>query len=162
MLFEAETWVAISFLTFLAILAYVGVPKLIGQTLDARAAGIKKDIDDARRLKEEAQVLLADYKKRRDQAETEAAAIIDQAKREADVISRETQAALDESLQRRTRIAHEKIARAEAQAISEVRAAAIDAAVSVSERVIGGKMAAGGGQSLVDDSIRELKGRLAN
>jgi F-type H+-transporting ATPase subunit b len=161
MLMHAETWVAIAFVVFMGILLYIGVPKMLAKTLDARADGIKKDIDEARRLKEEAQALLADYKKRRDQADAEAAAIVEQAKREADAISRETQAALEESLKRRTRIAEEKIARAEAQAIADVRSAAIDAAVSASESVIGGKLQSGAGRGLVDQGIRELKGRLA-
>jgi F-type H+-transporting ATPase subunit b len=161
MFFEAEFWVGAAFVVFLGILAYVGVPKLIGKQLDDRAAAIKKEIDDARRLRDEAQALLADYKKRREQADQEAAAIIEQAKREADAASRETQASLEESLARRTRIAEEKIARAQAQAVAEVRSAAIDAAVAASERLIGGKLARDGGNTLIDDSIRDLKSRLS-
>jgi F-type H+-transporting ATPase subunit b len=158
MIYEAEFWVGVAFVVFLCLLAYVGVPKMLGKVLDDRAAGIRKDIDDARRLREEAQALLSDYKKRREQAN----AIIEQAKREADAISRETQTTLAESVQRRTRIAEEKIRRAEAQAIADVRAAAIDAAVSVSEHVIRGKVGVESGRGLIDSSIGELKSRLSS
>jgi F-type H+-transporting ATPase subunit b len=162
MMYSAEFWVAVAFVVFFGILAYLGVPKLLNKALDDRAAGIKKDIDDARRLREEAQALLADYKKRRDQADAEANAIVEQAKREADAISRETQAALEETVQRRTRIAEEKIRRAEVQAVSDVRAAAIDAAVSASEHVIRGKVGVESGRGMIDSSIGELKTRLSS
>lgn len=162
MFFQAEFWVAVAFFAFLAILLYQGVPKLLGKSLDARAEAIKKEIEDARKLKQEAEALLADYQKRRREADSEAAAIIDQAKREADAIAKETKANLAEMLERRTRQAEDKIARAEAQAMSDVRAAAIEAAIAASERLVSGKLAgAGSGNSLIESSIRDLKAKLS-
>lgn len=156
----AEFWVLISFLIFMGIIFYLGVPSMIGRSLDQRAEGIRKDLDDARRLREEAQKLLADYQKRSKEAEEEAKGIIDQAKREAEALAADAKKSLAESLDRRTKAAEEKIARAEAQATSEVRAAAVDAALAAAQKILAGKMTGDAASQLVDESIRDLKGRL--
>ena len=78
---DALFWVLVSFIGFMALLAYYGVPRLIGKALDDRADAIRKELDEARRLREEAQALLADYQKKAKEAENEAKGIIDQAKR---------------------------------------------------------------------------------
>ncbi len=156
----AEFWVAVSFFCFLAILAKAKVPSLITKALDDRADGIRKELDEARRLREEAQDLLADYKKKQQQAEDEAKAIVDEARREAETMKAEAGASLKESLERRSRIAEEKIARAEAQALAEVRAAAVEAATGAAERVLQAQVAGATGDGLVDQAIRDVKGRL--
>jgi F-type H+-transporting ATPase subunit b len=156
----AEFWVGIAFVAFLAILLYYKVPKLVAKALDDRAEAIRKELDEARRLREEAQKLLADYQKKHRNVDQEAEAIVDLARREADAFALETRTSLKESLERRTRLAEDKIARAEAQAVDEVRASAIEAAVAAAERILREKMAGAGGASLIDQSIRDLKGRL--
>lgn len=156
----AEFWVLISFLLFMGIIFYMGVPGMIGRSLDQRADGIKKELDEARRLREEAQRLLADYQKRSREAEEEAKGIIEQAKREAGALAADAKKSLAESLERRTKAAEEKIARAEAQATSEVRAAAVDAALAAAEKILGGRMTGDAAGQLIDQSIRDLKGRL--
>ena len=128
--------------------------------LDDRADGIRKELDEARRLREEAEALLADYRRKTERADEEAKAIVEQAKREAETLTAETKKGLAELLERRTKIAEEKIARAEAQAISDVRAAAVDTAVAATERILQGKLAAAGGAEQIDQSIRDLKGKL--
>jgi F-type H+-transporting ATPase subunit b len=160
MLGMAEFWVAVAFIAFLAILLYYRVPRLIAKALDDRAEAIRKELDQARRLREDAQNLLADYKKRHRNVGQEAEAIVDLARREAEALAQETRASLKDTLERRTKLAEDKIARAEAQAIDEVRAAAIDAAVAAAERILREKMAGSGGAALIDQSIRDLKGRL--
>jgi F-type H+-transporting ATPase subunit b len=160
MLAMAEFWVAVAFVAFLAILVYYKVPKLIAKALDDRAEAIRKELDEARRLREEAQKLLEDYQKKHRSVGQEADAIVDLARREAEGLAHETRNALKETLERRTRVAEEKIARAEAQAVDEVRASAIDAAVAAAERILREKMAGTGGAALIDQSIRDLKGRL--
>jgi F-type H+-transporting ATPase subunit b len=160
LLSNPEFWVGVSFLGFVALILYYGVPRLIGKSLDERAAGIRKELDEAKRLKDEAQALLNDYRRRKDEASKEADAIIAQAKSEALAIAAETRASMKEMVERRTRLAEEKIARAEAQAVGEVRAAAIDAAVSASERLIGTKLDAANANTLIDQGIRELKKKL--
>jgi F-type H+-transporting ATPase subunit b len=161
MLASAEFWVAVAFFLFMGLLAYYGVPGVVAKALDKRAADIRKDLEDARKLKEEAQALLADYERRRKAADTEAQAIIDQAKQEATALATETRTNLKDMLARRARLAEEKIARAEQQAVAEVRTAAIDAAVAASERLIAGKVDGSLAGSLVDKSIRELTAKLS-
>jgi len=156
----AEFWVAIAFGVFLLILLYYRVPKLIAKSLDARADAIRKELDEARRLREEAQSLLADYQKRHRNVGHEADAILDQARREAEAFAHETRVSLKDTLERRTKQAEDKIARAETQAVDEVRAAAIDVAMAAAERILREKTAGASGASLIDQSIRDLKGRL--
>jgi F-type H+-transporting ATPase subunit b len=160
MLQMAEFWVAIAFLAFVVILLWFGVPRMITKALDERAQAIAKELDEARRLREEAQALLADYQRKHRNVGSEADAIVEVARREAEALARETRAGLKEQLERRTRMAEEKITRAESQAVDEVRASAIDMAVAAAEKILREKMAESGGAALVDQSIRDLKGRL--
>ncbi len=156
----AEFWVLIAFLIFFGILIWKGVPALIGKSLDQRAAAIRNELDEARRLREEAQQLLADYQRKTREAEDEAKSIVEAAKHEAEVLAAETRKALAEQVERRTKTAEEKIARAEAQALSDVRAAAVDLAVKASEGILRAKLAGEAGTALVDSAIRDLKGKL--
>ncbi|NJM55037.1 MAG: F0F1 ATP synthase subunit B [Verrucomicrobiae bacterium] len=154
-----EYWVLISFLIFCGILVYMGVPGSIARALDGRAAAIKTELDEARRLREEAQALLDEYKKKQHEAEGEAQAIIANAKREAESLAAETRRTLAEMVERRTKSAEEKIARAEAQAVGEVKAAAVDRALAAAETILAGR-APSTGPALIDASIRDLKGKL--
>jgi F-type H+-transporting ATPase subunit b len=156
----AEFWVGVAFVAFFAVLLYYKVPALIAKALDDRAEGIRKELDEARRLREEAQNLLADYQKKHRNAGQEADAIVEQARRVAQLYAEETRTALGEALERRTRQAEEKIARAEAQAVDDVRAAAVDMAIAAAEKVLREKAAGAAGATLIDDTIRSLKGRL--
>jgi F-type H+-transporting ATPase subunit b len=156
----ADFWVLISFLLFMGILVWKGVPAMIGKSLDQRAAAIRNELDEARRLREEAQQLLADYQRKTREAEDEARTIVEAAKHEAEVLAAETRKALAEQVERRTKAAEDKIARAEAQALSDVRAAAVDLAVKASESILKTKLAGEAGAALVDSAIRDLKGKL--
>ena len=160
MLQSAEFWVGVSFVIFCLILLYYKVPALLARQLDDRADAIRRELDEARRLREEAQSLLADYEKKHRNAAEEAQAIVDLARREAEVMAQEARASLKETLARRTRAAEDKIARAEAQAVDEVRAAAIERAIAAAERILREKAAGAGGTALIDQGIRDLKGRL--
>jgi len=155
-----EFWVLISFLLFVALLIWKGVPGLIGKALDERGAAIRTELDEARRLREEAQQLLADYQRKAREAEDEAKSIIETAKHEAERLAAETRKALAEQVERRTKAAEEKIARAEAQAVSDVRAAAAELAVQASERLLRSKISGDAASSLADASINDLKGKL--
>jgi len=160
MLLQAETWVAVAFLLFIGLMLYMGVPKTIGKALDKRSLDIKNDLEEARRLREEAKALLADYEKKRKGAEAEAQAIVEQARTEAAAFAAESQAALSEQLERRTKLAVDKIARAQAQAVGEVRLAAIEAAIGAAEKLIGAKLNDNTAADIVGASIRELKAKL--
>src|SRR5258708_24922655 len=130
MLAEPETWVAVAFVIFVGILIYVGVPKMMLAALDDRGKRVQAELDEARRLKEEAQKLLAEYQGKQKRAESEAASIIEGAKAEAERIASEAKTKLEEFVARRTKMAETKIAQAEAQAVAQVRAAAARAAGS--------------------------------
>jgi F-type H+-transporting ATPase subunit b len=156
----AEFWVAIAFGVFVLILFYFKVPSHIAKLLDDRAEVIRKELDAARRLREEAQNLLTDYQNKHRNVGQEAEAILELARREAEAFAQETRVSLKDTLERRTQQAEDKIARAEAQAVDDVRAAAIELAVAAAEKILREKAAGAGGGSLIDQSIRELKGRL--
>lgn len=156
----AEFWVLVSFVVFGLIVAYYKVPAMITKLLDERAEAIRKEIDEARRLREDAQKLLADYQQKHRSAGQEADAIVEEARREAEAFAQETRAGLKDTLERRTRLAEDKIARAEAQAVDEVRAAAVELAIAAAEKILREKSAGAGGAALIDQGIRDLKGRL--
>jgi F-type H+-transporting ATPase subunit b len=160
MFFMAEFWVAVAFFIFVGLLVYLKVPGMVTKALDDRAEAIRKDLDAARKLREEAQDLLADYQAKQRQAETEGQQIIEEARREAEALKAEGDKTMQETLARRTRIAEEKIARAEAQAVAEVRAIAVEVATAAAERIVQDKVSGGLGPSLVEQSIRDLKGKL--
>ena len=157
---HAEFWVLIAFILFAGVLIWKGVPGLIAAMLDARAAAIRTELDEARRLREEAQQLLADYQRKAREAEEEAKVIIEQAQREAQTLAAETRKTLTEQVERRTRSAEEKIARAEAQAVSEVRATAVDLAVAASERILKDRVKGPAADTLTQASIRDLSSKL--
>src|SRR5207237_6346394 len=127
---EPEFWVFVGFVIFVGILVYVGVPKMLVSALDDRGKRVQAELDEARRLKEEAQKLLAEYKAKQRQADEEAAAIIEGAKTEAERIAAESKVKMEEFVASRTTMAVAKIGQAAAQAVADVRAAAEDAAVS--------------------------------
>lgn len=157
---SAETWVAVSFFLFVGLLVYIGVPRRIVRALDNRAAAIAKELDEARKLREEAESVLADYQRRARAAESEAAAIISQAEREAEAYARESRAAFDDMLARRMKMAEEKIARAEAKALEDIRAQATDLAVATAEKLIEQKMSGKLADEMVSTSIDRIKKRL--
>ena len=153
-------WVLVAFLAFLALLVYYRVPAVVTKALDARADGIRKELDEARRLREEAQSLLSDYQRKAREAEKEAESIIEQAKREAEALATDARKTLVESLERRSKIAEEKIARAEAQALSEVRSTAVDTALAAAHEILKSRAGGSTGASLVSQSIDDLSGKL--
>lgn len=160
LLAEAETWVAVAFVIFLGVLAYVGVPKLIAKALDDRAARIKAELDDARKLKEEAAALLAEYQRKRTAAEAEAESIIAGAKDEAARMATEAKAKIEEFVARRTKMAEAKIAQAEAQAAADVRAAAAEAAVAAAEKILSAEAKGALAGELIAKGIEDVRKKL--
>ena len=157
---DAEFWVAASFFIFLAILGYVGVHKKIAEALDHRRDRIKAELDEGQRLRQEAQTLLAHYQQKQKEAESEAAAILTNAQADAERMTREAEVKMNEFLARRTKMAENKIAQAEAQALADVRAAAADAAVQAAEKILRetakGKVA----EDLLARGIEDVKSKL--
>ena len=155
-----EFWVAVAFFLFLGLLLYYGVPKLIGKALDDRADAIKKNIDDARKMREEAQTLLAEYQRKSVEAQDEAQKIVAQARHEGELLRTEAERKATEAVARRVKQAEEKIARAELAAIGEVRGAAVDAAIAASEKILASRAEGDIGQRLIADGIADLKSKL--
>ena len=157
---EPEFWVAVGFVIFVGVLVYVGVPKMLLDALDDRAKRVQAELDEARRLKEEAQKLLAEYKAKQRQADEEAAAIIEGAKAEAGRVAAETKIKMEDFVARRTKMAETKIAQAEAQAIADVRAAAADAAVSAAEKILTESVKGKVADDLITRGIGDVKSKL--
>ncbi|MEO1397257.1 MAG: F0F1 ATP synthase subunit B, partial [Pseudomonadota bacterium] len=130
----------VGLILFLGLVAYLKVPGMIGRNLDSRSDKIKNDLEEARTLREEAQQLLAEYQRKRKEAEKEAEEIIASAGREAAALKKESERKMDEYVTRRTMLAEQKIQQAESQAVADVRAASVDVAVQAAEAVIGAKL----------------------
>ena len=159
-LLEAEFWVAVGFFLFIGVLVYYGIPKKMIDALDQRGARIKAELDDARRLRDEAEALLAEYKRKRQAAEAEAGEIVASARAEAERVAAEAKARMEEFVERRSKVAQAKIAQAEKQAVADVRAAAAEAAVGAAERILAETTKGKVGENLVAQGIRDLKSKL--
>ena len=154
---EAEFWVAVAFVLFLGVLAYFQVFKKLLDALDQRSARIRQELEEARLLREEAQTLLAESKRKQHAAEADAAEIIAGARAEADRMAAEAKSRMDEFLARRTKMAEAKIAQAEEQAVADVRAAAADAAIAAAERILSENVKGKVADDLVRKGIEDLK-----
>ena len=155
-----ELWVLVSFVLFLALLVYYKIPNKIAKALDDRADRIQTELEEARRLHDEARSILADYQRKRRDAEIEAEDIIAVARREAQFYAEESRKALNESLQRRVKLAEEKIVRAEEQAVQEIRSRSVDAAVAAAETIIARELKGKSAEDLVTKSIRDVSTKL--
>jgi F-type H+-transporting ATPase subunit b len=157
---EPENWVAVCFVIFVGVIIYVGAHKKLLDALDHRAARIKSELEEASRLREEAAKLLADYQRKQAQAEREAAAIVSDARAEAERVAAETRSKMEEFVARRTKLAETKISQAEAQALADVRAAAADAAVAAAETILRDTAKGKVADDLIAQGIADVKARL--
>ncbi len=156
----ATFWAFMALLVFLGLLVYLKVPGKIIAALDERSNKIRSQLEDARRLREEAQALLADYQRRRGEAETEAEAIVAQARREAEALKAEARVRMTDFVARRTKAVEDRIAQAEAQAVSEVRNRAVDVASAAAARILADQAQGTTGDQLIDRSIRAVRSNL--
>src|SRR5215468_7688784 len=157
---QPEFWVAVAFVLLMALFAWLGVHRTVLTALDHRAQRIKAELDDARRLKDEAAKLLADYQARRASAEREAQEIVTNAKAEAERIAAEARTRMEDFVARRTKTAENKIALAEAQALADVRAAAAEAAVAAASTVLSQSVKGSVADDLLAKGIAEVKAKL--
>ena len=157
---EPEFWVAVAFVILMGVFAYFGIHRTILTTLDHRSERIKAELDDARRLKEEAANLLAEYQARRASAEREAEEIIASARADAERIAAEAKAKMEDFVERRTKTAESKIALAEAQALADVRAAAAEAAVTAASVILQQSVKGQVADELLAKGIDEVKAKL--
>jgi F-type H+-transporting ATPase subunit b len=157
---DPEFWVLLAFVIFIGVLVKFGVPKLALSALDQRGARIKQALDEAQRLRSEAQAVLVQYQQKRAEAEKEAQAIIVSARVEAERLAGEAKGKVEEFVARRTKMAESKIAQAEAQALADVRAAAADAAVAAAEKILVQTTHGAAAESLIAKGISDLKAKL--
>ncbi len=160
MFLEPETWVAIAFIILMGVFAYLGVHRTVLKALDHRSERIKGELDEARRLKDEAAKVLADYKARRASAEREAEAIVAGARAEAERLAAEAKTKMEDFVARRTKTAENKIAQAEAQALADVRAAAADAAVTAASTILSSSVKGKVADDLLAKGIAEVSQKL--
>jgi F-type H+-transporting ATPase subunit b len=160
MFFEAEFWVAVAFVILMGVFAYFGIHRTLLKTLDHRSDRIRAELDDARRLKDEAAKLLAEYNARHASAEREAQDIIESAKAEAERIAAEAKTKMEDFVARRTKTAESKIALAEAQAVADVRSAAANTAVSAASTILSQSVKGQIADDLLANGIAEVRQKL--
>src|ERR1700730_12436871 len=157
---EPEFWVAVAFVILMGVFAYFGIHRTVLKTLDRRSERIKAELDDARRLKEEAAKLLAEYEARRASAEREAENITATARADAERIASEAKAKMEDFVARRTKTAENKIALAEAQALADVRAGAANAAVAAASTILSQSVRGQVADDLLAKGIAEVRQKL--
>jgi F-type H+-transporting ATPase subunit b len=157
---DPETWVAIAFVILMGAFAWLGVHRTMLTALDHRSERIKAELDDARRLKDEAAKVLAEYKAKRASAEREADDIVTNAKAEAERIAADAKTKMEDFVARRTKTAESKIALAEAQAVADVRAAAADAAVTAATTILSQSVKGQVADDLLAKGIAEVRQKL--
>ncbi|MEO1013729.1 MAG: F0F1 ATP synthase subunit B [Pseudomonadota bacterium] len=157
---DTSTWVSLGFLLVIALFLYLGVHKSVAKALDARAQRISDELDEARRLREEAQEVLAQFQRRQREAEEEAQAIVEQAKRDSKRLAASMRDKINEQIERRAKSAEEKIARAEAQAMSEIREQTVDVAIAATQDIIRERMDQSAHAALAEKAVDDLRARL--
>ncbi|WP_152044956.1 F0F1 ATP synthase subunit B family protein [Aureimonas psammosilenae] len=153
-------WAFIALVLFFVIVWYAKAFPKMGKALDDHGNRVRRELDEARALKEEAKTQLAEYQRRSHEAEREAQAIVAAATREAEAILTDARRRNEEYVTRRTQMAEAKIAQAEAEAIAEVKATAVDLAIAAAGRVIAEKSAHGESGRFIDQSLGEIRQRL--
>ena len=155
-----ELWVAVGLAIFFGIVIAAGVPKLVAGALDAKGAKIQSDLDEAARLRAEAEALLAQIRTEKAEAEAQAKAMIAAAEADARIMETEAKSRLEESMVRRQALAERRIASAEAQASAEVKAAAADVAAQAAETILAARAAGSKTDPLLDAAIAQIGTRL--
>ncbi|MEO3998391.1 F0F1 ATP synthase subunit B [Mesorhizobium sp. CAU 1732] len=157
---DATFWATVGLFIFLAIVIYAGVPAMVAKSLDARADKIRNELEEARRLREEAQQLLAEYQRKRKEAEQEAGDIVAAAKREATMLVAEAKKNTEDYVARRTVLAEQKIAQAERDAVNEVRSSAVDVAIAAAGRILADRVDTKADAALFKSALDDVKARL--
>ena len=152
--------VTIAFLVFIGFLIYMKVPGMLGGLLDKRAEAIKASLDEAKALRDEAQMLLASYERKQREVQEQSARIVAQARDAANAAAARAREDLKDSIARRIKTAEDQIASAEAAAIREVRNRAVAVAVAAAGDVMAKSLTASDGDALIDESIKLVEARM--
>jgi F-type H+-transporting ATPase subunit b len=156
----AEFWVGVGLLVFFGLLIFLKVPRALAGTLDARAQRIQSELDEAQRLRQEAEALLATLREERAQTERQAAEMLAAAEAEARRLEEEARVRLEEQIARRAALADRRIALAEQQAAQDVKAAAAELAARAAEAVLAQRLEGAASDPLVDRAVEQLATRL--
>ncbi len=156
----ATFWAAVSFFLLIALFVYMKVPGMVTRTLDQRAERIREELDEARKLREDAQQLLAEYQRKRQEAEKEASDIVAAAEREAELMNEEARQRTEDYVARRTALAENKIEQAERDAVNEVRSRAVDIAVAAAGRILADKVDDKLDAELFEKSLGQVSAKL--
>ncbi|HVU20046.1 MAG TPA: hypothetical protein VHE09_04890 [Rhizomicrobium sp.] len=157
---ETDFWEGLGLAIVIGLILWQRVPAMIGKMLDARAVSIQNELNQAKHLREEAEAVLVRYTERASHAQAEAQTILSQAKQEAERFAKESEAQLKALVERRARQAQDRIARAEAQAMAEIRSMAADAAASAAATIITKRLDENQASALIDSSIKDLGSKL--
>jgi F-type H+-transporting ATPase subunit b len=160
MLEDATFWALVGLILFFALIIYMKVPGKLTAALDNRAETIRTELEQARKLREEAQALLAEYQRKAREAEAEVEEIIDQARREAEAFGAEAKKRVEDYVVSRTKMAEGKIAQAEAQAIREVRSLSADVAIGAAQRILSARARGAAAEGLIKQAIDDVKAKL--
>ena len=155
-----ELWVAVGLIVFVAIVIYAGAHKIALGALDAKAATIKFDLDEAARIRAEAETMLADIRRQREETEAQGKAMLAEAEADAKRLAVEAKAKLEEQIARRTALADRRIANAETQATAEVKAAAAELAAQLAQTVLADRVKSMKSDPMVDQAVGQLAERL--
>ncbi len=157
---NTEFVVVLAFLVFVGVLFYMGVPGKLTGMLDARAAQIKADLEEARNLREEAKTILASYERKQREVQEQSDRIVAGAREEAMAAAKQAKADLKTAIARRLAAAQDQIASAEASALRQVRERAVTVAVAVAGDVLAKQMTAESSAQSIDDAIAQVDARL--
>jgi F-type H+-transporting ATPase subunit b len=157
--FDAAFWATIALFIFVGAVVYLKVPGMITKALDGRIKAIEGELAEAERLRLEAKFLLEEYESKRQAAASEAQSIVDAAREEAFRMTADAKISLEAMIARRTKAVEDKIAQAEAQAVSEVRLRSADVAVEAARVLLTRQMGSKGG-ALVDQAIKDVGAKL--
>nr|WP_316652775.1 F0F1 ATP synthase subunit B [uncultured Gellertiella sp.] len=157
---DATFFALVGLILFLALIVYIKVPGMIAKSLDARADQIRNDLSEAKRLREEAQQLLAEYQRKRKEAEADAARIVAAAEREAELLATEARQKTEEFIARRNALSEQKIRQAEVDAVNAVRSAAVDLAIAAAEKLLATRADAAVQSDLFAQAVGDVKSRL--
>ena len=160
LLYDSYFVVALSFVLFFGLLAYLGVHKFVLKALDARADRIRDELDEVRKLREDAQATFAEFERKQRDVEGQAQEIVEHAKREAEQAAEKAKADLADSIARRLKAADEQIAMAESNAVREVRDRAVQVAIAAAAEVMASRLSDDKVDALVDDAIKRVGERL--
>jgi F-type H+-transporting ATPase subunit b len=159
-LYNTDLVVALGFTVFIGILVYFKVPGMLFGMLDRRAATIAAELDEARRLREEAQELRASFERKKTEVKEQAERIIANARADAEEASKLAKAELEASIARRLKAAEEQILSAEQAAVRAVRNQAVAVAVAAAADVIAKNLSAADAGAIIDASIQTVEARL--